>query len=724
MTDAPKPLPGTLAKDPALDSWIAIHRDGTVTVKTGKVEIGQGIKTAVAIVAAEELDVALGRIRVQTGDTALSPNERTTSGSKSMEESAVAVRQAAAECRHHLLALAAEALGVPAADLSVEDGTVRGPRTNRQTDYWTLMGDKPFARDATGAVAPKAPARHRLVGTRVGRLDIPAKVFGEPAFVHDLRLPGMVHGRVIRPAGQRMRLDAVDAAAVEGLAGVIRVVRDGDFLAVVAEREIDAVRARDRLHQSARWTIEGGQPDEDRLHEWMLSRKTVDRGVIDGTAVDDFPAETPPPADAVTTLESYYAKPYLLHAALGPSCAVAEFKDGRLTVWTHSQGVYPLRGAIASVLEIAPATVRCLHMEGSGCYGHNGADDVALDAALLARAVPGRPVRVQWHREDEHAWEPFSTPMVVRPRASLGADGAVVDWRFDIWSHNHGQRPSAAKDSSSLLAAGHLAKRWNRPAQKPGSGHEASEHRNGWPAYDFKDPKVAKRFIAGSTFRCSSMRGLGAYCNVFGIESMMDELAEASGQDPVAFRLRHLSDPRARAVIEWAAQAIGWNPKGRGPDRGQGLGYGRYKNSAGYCAVAVELSVDPRTGTVRLERVASAVDVGEAVAPDNVVNQIEGGIVQAASWTLKERVRFGPAEIVSRDWASYPILTFPEMPLAMETKVMARPGEPFLGVGEASQGPTPSAITGAIFQATGVRLRELPLLPERVRRALAEAGRR
>jgi nicotinate dehydrogenase subunit B len=717
MSGAAK-LPGTLAKDPALDSWIAVNADGTITVKTGKVEIGQGIKTAVAVVAAEELDIALDRIRVQTADTGLTPDEKTTSGSQSMQHSASAIRQAAAECRHHLLELAAASLGVAADDLTVEDGTIRSRRTNRQTDYWTLLGGKRFDRQATGMVRVKAPSSHRLVGGQTGRLDLPAKVFGEAAYVHDMELPGMVHGRVVRPTSQRVRLASIDTSTVEKMTGVIGMVRDGSFLAVVAEREIDAVRARAALFEAAKWAApEGENPDEDRLYDWMLEQEAIDGGCIEGEHTDEMPPETPPPAGAAATLDAFYAKPYILHGAMGPSCAIAQMEGDQLTVWTHSQGVYPLRGALASVLEVAPENIRCIHVEGAGCYGHNGADDVALDAALLARAFPAKPVRVQWQREDEHVWEPFSTPMVVKPRGSIDEAGKVIDWRFDIWSHNHGQRPSASKNHSSLLAAGEIAKAWPRPPKKPGSGFEASEHRNGWPAYSFDVTKVAKHFIPASTFRCSSMRGLGAFCNVFGIEGMMDELAEAAGQDGLAFRLRHLADPRARAVLQAAADALGWTPR-----KGQGIAYGRYKNMAAYCAVAAEVSFDSTSSLIRVERVGAAVDVGEAVTPDNVINQIEGGIVQATSWTLKERIRFDATDVISRDWAGYPILGFPEAPV-IKTTVLNQPGQPFLGVGEASQGPTPAAIANAFFQLTGVRLRELPFTPERVRAMLSAAGR-
>lgn len=727
MASAPTRLPGSLKTNPGLDHWIAIGTDGTVTVKTGKVEIGQGLKTAVAQVAAEELDVAFARVRVKTADTAETADENVTSGSKSMEASATALRFAAAECRAILLELAAGRLGVPAAELMVDDGTIRSPATNRQVTYWDLMGGRRFGRDATASVRPKSPAGHRIVGQPVARLDLPAKARGEASFVHDLMLPGMLHGRVVRPRHQAARLRGIDAKSVMAMPGVVKVVCDGDFLAVIAESEAVAIEARAALQALARWQAAPPLPDEDRIYDWLVTQDTVENGCIDGVHTDESPAETPPPADAAVTLDAIYARPYILHATMGPSCAVAEMAGEKLTVHTHSQGVFPLRRALRNVLRMAEADIRCIHMEGAGCYGNNGADDVALDAALLARVVPGRPVRVQWMRDDEHCWEPFGTAMVVRARASLGRDGRVMDWRFDIWSNQHGNRPKAKPTESGLLAARMIDGGLPAQATGPAKGSEAGEHRNGWPGYDFPRIQVAKHFVPIHPFRCSSLRGLGAFANVFGIESMMDELAHASGQDPVAFRLAHLADPRARAVIEAAAAAIGWGEimrraGGDSVKAGRGIAYGRYKNNAAYCAVAAEVEVNAATGDIRVARAVCAGDAGEAISPDGIANQLEGGLIQAVSWTLKERVRFTPSEITSVDWATYPILTFREAP-EVEAIVLDRKGEKFLGVGEASQGQTPAAIANAVFAATGVRLREMPFTPDRVRRMFVDAGK-
>jgi CO/xanthine dehydrogenase Mo-binding subunit len=500
------------------------------------------------------------------------------------------------------------------------------------------------------------------------------------------------------------------------------VVRDKDFLGVVGESEIAAIRGRDALAAAAVWTAGPPLPDEDHLYEWMLAQETVDGGCVDGVHTDNCPPETPPPADAKLTIEQLYAKPFILHGSMGPSCAVAEWKAGKLIVHTQSQGVFPLRRALRSVFRMNEDDIRCIHMEGAGVYGHSGADDVALDAALLSRAVDGRPVRIQWTREDEHCWEPFGTAMVVKVRASLGADNRVADWRFDVWSNHHGNRPKPKPTESGLLAARMIDGGLPPQSLGPAKDSEAGEHRNAWPGYDFANPKVAKHFIKAHPFRCSSLRGLGAFANVFAIEQMMDELACAAGEDPVTFRLAHLADPRARAVLEAARDAIGWGKPGKAPGRGQGIAYARYKNTAAYCAVAVEIEVSERTGAIAILRAACAGDAGEAIAPDGIANQLEGGLIQSASWTLKERVRFTPGEITSVDWETYPILTFREAP-EVETIVLNRPGEKFLGVGEASQGPTGAAIANAVFDAIGVRLRELPFTPERVRKMIQEARR-
>jgi len=406
------------------------------------------------------------------------------------------------------------------------------------------------------------------------------------------------------------------------------------------------------------------------------------------------------------------------HASIGPSCAVAEFKDGKLTVWTHSQGVFPLKRDLAKALKLDVGAVRCVHAEGSGCYGHNGADDVALDAALLARAVAPRPVRVQWMRDDEFAWEPYGSAMLARAKAALDANGRIVDWVYEVWSNTHSTRPAAPGADNNLLASWYVAE-----PSKPGPPTNIPQpagggDRNAVPLYDFPNQRVVNHLITGMPLRVSALRTLGAYANVFALESFMDELATAAGQDPVGFRLAHLGDPRARAVIELAAKRAGWKEGQKGDGtRGRGIAFAKYKNLATYVAVVAEIEIDRKSGRVRVPHAYVAADAGQIINPDGLSNQIEGGMIQSTSWTLHEAVRFDRNGITTRDWSGYPILTMPEVP-EVDVALIDRPDEKPLGAGEASQGPMAAAIANAFAHATGRRLRDLPFGPERVQTAL------
>ena len=621
----PPRLPGSLNNNRHLESWLRINADGTATVFTGKVELGQGILTALKQIAAEELDLPLDRITMISGDTGRTPDEGQTAGSQSVENSGTALRLAGAEARALLLELAARRLGVAADALTVADGVVSAA-DGRKVGYGELAGEVDLKREASAKVAPKPASAHRIVGKSIPRTDIPAKVTGGAAFVQDLRLPGMVHGRVVRPPSYGATLESVDEAAAKALPGVIAVVRDGSFLGVVAEREEQAIKARTALAKSAKWKAGPELPDPARLYEHIKSLTSKDSVIGEKQA--------PVPADA-RTIEAVYTKPYLAHASIGPSAAVAEFKDGQLTVWTHTQGVFPLRGELVKALKLAPSAVRCVHVEGSGCYGHNGADDVSLDAALLARAVPGRPVRLQWMRDDEFAWEPYGPAMVMRAKAALH-DGRIVDWDYELWSNSHSTRP-ASTTGANVLAAWHLAEPQKMgpvttPGQPAGSGD-----RNAIPLYDFPNQRVLNHFVQDMPLRVSALRTLGAYANVFAIESFLDELADAAGADPVAFRLAHMKDPRARAVIEAVARKANWK-EGRGDGmRGRGIGFSKYKNLACYVAVVAEVEVDRANGIVRVPRAYAAIDAGLVINPDGLINQTEGGIVQSASWTLRSR---------------------------------------------------------------------------------------
>jgi nicotinate dehydrogenase subunit B len=701
-------LPGSLNGNRMLDAWIRVAADGSATICTGKVELGQGIVTALSQIAAEELELPLARVHMISGDTEKTPNEGFTSGSQSIENGGAALRLAGAEVRAILLDLAAKRLGVEASTLAVADGVISAPDGRRVT-YAELARDADLHREATARAKPKLPSSHRIVGKSIARFDIPAKVTGGAAYVQDLRLPGMLHGRVVRLPSYGAKIEAIDEAKIKAMPGVVAVVRDGSFLGVIAEREEQAIRASEALGKTAKWLPGPALPDQATLYDHLLSLPDEPH------VISEKQAALP---DGARVIEATYRKPYICHAAIGPSCAVAQFTGGKMTVWTHSQGVFPLRGNLVMALKLPPDKIHCIHAEGSGCYGHNGADDVALDAALLARAAPGgRPVRLQWMRGDEFGWEPFGPAMVMKVKAALAADGRIVDWNYEVWTNTHSTRPDPR--GNNLLASWSLTEP-QRPAPpqivpQPAGGGD----RNAVPLYDFPRQRVVHHFIREMPLRVSALRTLGAYANVFAMESFMDELALAAGDDPVAFRRAHLKDPRARAVIETVARKAGWKPGERsGGGKGRGIGFAKYKNLATYVAVIADVEVDGASGKVSVPRAWAAADSGLIINPDGLANQIEGGIIQSTSWTLHEEVKFGPTGIKSRDWLTYPILTMPEVP-KVEVELINRPQERSLGAGEASQGPAAAAIANAFAAATGKRMRELPLTPERVKAAIA-----
>jgi len=693
-------LPGSLRRFPMLDSWLRIDTSGAITLFTGKAELGQGIETALVQIAAEELAVAPASITIVTADTSRTPDEGFTAGSHSMQDSGTAILNAAAQAREILLGLAARRWRLPPEALRVEGGIVTA-RSGRRIGYGTLVAAQTLHVRAEPHSRLTEPGRHRLIGVSMPRLDIPAKLTGEAIYVQDLKLSGMVHARIVRPPSYGAQLLSVETEAVRRLPGVIEIVRDGSYLAVVAAREYQAIAAMEALARAARWREQAELPDRAKIFGELASWPSNE---ID-LASDRSSGSRGPSAPAIRTLQAEYRRPYLMHASIGPSCAVARFEAGGLTVWTHSQGVYPLRRALAELLQLPEDRVHCIHAQGSGCYGHNGADDAAADAALIARAVPGRAVRVQWMRADEHLWEPYGPAMLARVRGALDAGGHIASWDYEVWSNTHSTRPGGAGNLMPAWFLEHsLAPHPPHPIPLPERGGD----RNALPLY--RIPRLGARyhFIPQMPLRVSALRSLGAHLNVFAIESFMEELALAAGVDSIEFRLRHLEDPRAVDVIRAAAKRFGWTGRARTRGVGHGFAFARYKNLAAYAAIAIEAQVDSG-GRVRVRRAAAAVDCGEAVNPDGVRNQIEGGILQASSWTLKESVAFDRRHITSRDWASYPILRFEDVPDSIEVVVADRPGQPFLGLGEAAQGPTAAAIVNAVADAAGVRIRELPL---------------
>ncbi|WP_298258208.1 molybdopterin cofactor-binding domain-containing protein [Bradyrhizobium sp.] len=693
-------LPPSLAANPKLSSWINFAADGKVIVSSGKVEIGQGIVTALAQIAADELDVDIARVQMVRTSTPASPNEGVTSGSLSVQHSGRAIRFACAEIRQIFLDAAAERLGVAPDVLTITDGTMAGPG-NVSTSYWELASEISLDRDATGGAQPKSSAQRTLAGHSLPRFDIPDKVFGRPRFIHDSLPPGTLHGRVVRaelPQATLVELNEERARKAEGL---ITIVRDGNFLGIVCETEAAAEAAVTALRKGAKWSSREPLPDEDDLADW-LKRQPATSAVIASK-------EAATPVAVTRTIKRQYHRPYIAHGSIAPSCAMAQWDENCLRVWTHSQGVYNLRSDLALVFRLPRENILVEHMEGAGCYGHNGADDVALDAALLAKATPGRTVRVQWSRADEMSHAPFGAAMAIEIEAGLDANGEIASWRHTIWGNGHTARPGRA-DQPTLLAASELATPFPRAisVDPPSAGGGGSD-RNSIPLYDFPAWHIEAHRLTVMPVRTSALRTLGAQGNTFAIESVLDELAFERGEDPVAFRLRHLSDPRSRDVVEAAARRAGWKPP-KQDDVGYGIGFSRYKTTGAYCAAVAEVEVGE---DIRVRKLTLAVDVGEAINPDGVVNQIEGGAIQATSWVLKERVRFDKTRITSNSWTEYPILRFSEVP-DVEVEVISRPEIDPVGAGEAAHGPVTAAIANAVFDALGVRLRSLPITRERL----------
>jgi CO/xanthine dehydrogenase Mo-binding subunit len=710
QTQKPR-LPGSLNTNRMLDGWLRINADGTVTVFTGKVELGQGILTALAQIASDELDVPYDRVEMVSADTSRSPDEGMTAGSLSVENSGTALRYACAEARSLLLEAASKKLGARVEQLTVKDGVVSAG--SREAKYAELAADASLGREATARVQPKPAQAHRMIGQSVPRRDIPGKITGRPSYVQDMRLPGMVFGRVVRPPSYRAQLVSCDEAGVRAMPGVVAVVCDGNFVAVAATREEQAVKAAQALRASAKWRETPDlPPSAPALFEHLQKLASED------TVVNQKTSAVPLGGGRITTLEATYTRPFQSHASMAPSCAVAQMQGGKLTLWTHSQGVFPMRRDLARVMRMPESAITAIHVEGAGCYGHNGADDVACDAALLARATGGKPVKLQWMRDDEFSWEPYGSAMVMKMLARLDGAGNIVYWQHDVWSHPHSTRPGN-RGGNNLLAGWHIADPVKPAPARNSPQPSGAADRNAVPLYDFPQQKIVLHYLPEMPIRTSALRTLGAYSNVYALESFMDEVAARAGADPVAFRLKHMKDPRARAVIEAAASKAAWQPNRRGDgSRGRGIAFAKYKNLSCYVAVVADVAVDRRSGKVRVERVVSAVDAGLIINPSGVVNQIEGGIIQSTSWTLKESIRFDSKHITTKSWADYPILTFSEVP-AVDVVLINRPDERSLGTGEGSQGPTVAAIANAVANATGARLRDLPLTPARVKAALA-----
>ncbi len=747
MSSKPAALPASLLANPRLSQWLSINADGSVTFSSGKVELGQGIDTALAQIVAEGLDVSLSRVRRAVTSTATGPNEGMTSGSLSVQESGSALRLVCAQAREIYLRSALVHLGLPQTDMDrlyVVDGIVHvrasahHPLDCGPTSYWALADSNLLNCDASGLVVPAVNRSHLLVGQSVQRQAIKTLVKGQAHFIHDMVLPDMVYGRMAHPPSPGAVLGDLDLATVQAMPGVVKVVRDGNFLGVVARTEFLALRALAQLVEIATWTeianlpVLGAPGQHSDLggylraqpHETSLigERRGEVQVTLDVTATtpgdSNFESVGMGSAGAATQkFQASYSRPFLAHASIGPSCALARYQPGRLEVWTHSQGIYHLRADLATVFALSSDHIVVQHVPGAGCYGHNGADDVACDAALLARAVPGQAVQVVWSRADELACGPLGAAMAVDLTAQISVDGVVVDWQHVVWSTGHSMRPGRSA-VPVLLAASLLEKPFapqiavNAP-MAAGGGAE----RNASPFYDFVNWRAVNHRLLTMPLRTSALRSLGAHCNVFALESFLDEITTQLQVDPLAFRLRNLSDSRARAALVAVTEMAGWakRPKPQSdPSSGFGLAFARYKNTGAYCAVVA--CVDASGHAVRVKKLWIAVDVGLVINPDGVANQIEGGAIQTVSWVLKEAVQFDSTRILSSDWDSYPILRFSEVP-DVQVQIINQPDQKSLGAGEATHGPVAAAIGNALADALGVRVRDMPMTPEKIQRA-------
>ncbi len=704
-----------IIQNPTLAQWISIDSDGKILLRAGKVELGQGIGIVQLQIAAEELDVPLDAIRMVAGNTDLSVDQGYTSGSNSVQIGGMALRQICAQIRQLFIEAASRVLNISADEIRLKNGIFSTHQSVKTLRYADLAQRVDLNIPASGQVATKKQADHTISGQSIKRPDLNKKLFGG-GFIHDLELDGMIHARIVRPPSYTasvLKFDQDARALIQAMPGVHTVCVSGRFIGVCAMREEQAIAAAKAVRRHVLWRETESLPNEQPAQSWLRSMPTQDSVV----------ASTSQPVQIATqSIEVHYSKPFIAHASIGPSCALADWSGEHLTVWTHGQGSFPMRKELANLFYTATQNITVIHVDGAGCYGHNGADDAAFDAAMLAKAA-GVPVRLQWSREDEFSWSPHGSAMSVQINAGIDAEGKIVKWSHQTWSHTHVQRPGMAPGLRCLAGihrdppAPELP--WTDFPLTAGGGGQ----RNAIPLYDLPNKHIDYHLIAESTLRSSALRALGAYANVFAIESCMDELAELAHQDPIQFRLNHLTDLRAREVLQSVAEQSGWKSCNLSADtidasRGRGVGFARYKNNGAYCAVVVEIAVTDR---IILEKIWVTVDAGEIIHPDGLINQIEGGVLQAASWTLKEALHWDQTRITTQSWEDYPILRFDETPTALSVNCIARQDSPPLGAGECAAGPTAAAIANALHNAIGVRMRDLPLTPERLAQTVMQA---
>jgi nicotinate dehydrogenase subunit B len=696
----------TVATD-QVDGFIAIDAKGNVTVFSGKVDLGTGVQTALSQMAAEELCVPLEKVTLIQGDTALTPDQGITWGSLSIQAGGMQIRQACATAREALLERAADRLKIAKKDVYAKDGQVVVLGSERAISYSELVGGKHFEMKVDPKAPTKSPTTYTIVGKSVPRFDIPDKVTGRFTYMQDFRLKGMLHARVVHPAAIKAVLQSVDEGAAKQVPGYVATVRKGNFVAAVASTEWSAIRAADALKTS--WSDWRGLPEKAKLWDYVRKSKVVKKEELQkaGNSAEAMQS-------AARRLSATYDFAVHTHGSIGPSCAVADYQDGKLRVWTASQGTHTLRKQLANMLGMKPEDVRCTYLEGAGCYGRNGHEDAAADAALLAREL-GKPVRVQWSRADEHGWDPKGPPTLLEHRAALDSSGNLVAWEGELFAPDR-SKPFAV----TLTTAEHAG--LPRDDAFPGNIHQGM-------AIPYAVPNIMStaHWLAETPFRPSWIRTPGRMQNTYANECFMDECAAAANADPVEYRRRYLmKDARGLELLDRLVKLANWEPR-KAPSRqagdiakGRGVSYIKYELVRTYVGVVADVTVNRKTGKVTVNRFYVAHDCGQIINPDGLKNQIEGNIIQTVSRALIEDLQWDNSRVTSLDWKSYPILTFADVPdVVMD--LIDRPNERPWGAGEPAAAVVPSAISNAIYDAVGVRMRSVPFTPDKIMAALKTA---
>ena len=694
-------LPPNIVSNPLLSQWLNFHHLPKITVCSGKVELGQGIQTALQQIAADELGIDLEQIHWIAGDTQDSPDEWYTAGSLSIENGGTALKVALGFGRTLFLEAAARQMNVSVESVTIEKGIFTSPESPQQTSYVQLAPQMnlDLAIEVSAHIfATKKQANLKWVGRDIPREDLLAKLSGA-AFIHDFSLPNLYHARMIRASHVQSTIASVDIEKISQLAGVDRIVHSGSFLAIVGSNEALLIQAQEKAYTLVTWNTPSYVQAQTETEPMIMAQQFNDEIAYENGTLQSV----------VKTVKARYSRPFLAHASIGPACAIAQEKDGVLTVWSHTQGSHLLKNQIAVGLRQEVSSVKVVHLHGAGCYGHNSADDVAFDAAFIAKTT-GLPIRVQWSREEELTATPFGAPGVVEFEAGLNEQGQIVNWHTEVWSPTHIHRPGWA-GKLNLLGAWMIDHAHPIDETKDNPLPQGGGLRNAITLYDVAHQQLRHHMIPQAPLRTSALRGLGAYLNIFGMESFMDEVANELGVDSLDFRKQHLSDQRSIQLLDELAKLANWSDRHSLPEgSGMGMGFARYKNTGAYCGVMVQLRAEEK---IYIDQVWAVCDAGEIINPDGLINQIEGGIIQSISWTLKEMVNWNKEGVITNTWDTYPILNFDEVP-KVDVKLLNQPGAPSLGGGEAAAGPTAAAIANALEQALGLRARNLPLTVERL----------